>query len=236
MDDHAHTEFTPRQRHTLKEFAAIVMREMELWKDKIQLQIRDRIQNSMEQFTRECLEIDTEAETNSTHSMLKMASMDKVYERAAKLVKRTLDVEGAVVMDVSHFDVLETTKAEGAISIVCHHGDATVGTTTHSIPTDEYPAFMEFFSKHPEGKIAEYFVPKCFRSLLPSRIQHALSQLILLYAILLSDLPFISCPDLQYRQTALRFTMRIQYHRSCQTFRMFGFHTLQETQANSNVA
>lgn len=211
MDDHPRTEFTPRQRHTLKEFAAIVMREMELWKDKIQLQIRDRIQNSMEQFTRECLEIDTEAETNSTHSMLKMASMDKVYERAAKLVKRTLDVEGAVVMDVSHFDVLETTKAEGAISIVCHHGDATVGTTTHSIPTDEYPAFMEFFSKHPEGKIAEYFVPKCFRSLLPSRIQHALSQF-LLCAILLCDLPLNSCSNLQYRQAALRFTMRIQYH------------------------
>lgn len=176
MDDHPHKEFAPRQRHTLKEFAAIVMREMELWKDKIQLQIRDRIQNSMEQFTRECLEIDNEAETNSTHSMLKMASMDKVYERAAKLVKKTLDVEGAVVMDVSHFDVIETTKAEGAISIVCHHGDGSEGTTSHSIPTDEYPAFMEFFSKYPEGKIAEYIVPKCFRSLLPNRIQHALSR------------------------------------------------------------
>ena len=98
------------------------MREMELWKDKIQLRIRDRIQISMEQFTRECLEIDV-GEQSDTQGVLKAGSMDKVYERAAKLVKKTLDVEGATVMDVSHFDVLETTKAEGAISIVCHHGD-----------------------------------------------------------------------------------------------------------------
>ncbi|KAL5526390.1 hypothetical protein ACEPAF_8113 [Sanghuangporus sanghuang] len=180
MDDQPHSEFTPRQRHTLKEFSAIVMREMELWKDKIQLRIRDRIQTSMEQFTRECLEIDVE-DTASTHGVLKAGSMDRVYDRAAKLVRKTLDVEGATVMDVSLFDVLETTKAEGAISIVCHHGDcvgegqaAITTTTTHSIPTDEYQSFMEFFSKYPEGKVAEGIIPKCFRSMLPTRIQHAL--------------------------------------------------------------
>ncbi len=56
------------------------MREMELWRDKIQLRIRDRIQKSasihlvffrfliefctqMEQFSRECIEIDVENET-----------------------------------------------------------------------------------------------------------------------------------------------------------------------------
>jgi hypothetical protein len=52
MDDNPRTEFTPRERHKLKEFAvsvfladeaadlwiraqAIVMREMELWRDKV---------------------------------------------------------------------------------------------------------------------------------------------------------------------------------------------------------
>ncbi|KAI5117962.1 hypothetical protein M0805_001623 [Coniferiporia weirii] len=194
MDDHPHSEFTPRQRHTLKEFAAIVMREMELWRDKIQLRIRDRIQTSMEQFTRECLEIDNEAEAVGAgahaQSLLKTSSMDRVYERAARLVKRTLDVEGAVVMDVSHFDVLETTKAEGALSIVCHHsecapisgdngtsephGTSTPTPTTHSVPPDEYPLLMEFFLKYPEGRVAEGIVPRCFRAILPTRIQHAL--------------------------------------------------------------
>ncbi|KZV74683.1 hypothetical protein PENSPDRAFT_662313 [Peniophora sp. CONT] len=47
IDDQPRAEFSPRQRHTLKEFAAIAMREMELWRDKIQLRIRDRIQNSV---------------------------------------------------------------------------------------------------------------------------------------------------------------------------------------------
>jgi hypothetical protein len=65
IDDAPREDFTPRQRHTLKEFAAIAMREMELWRDKvriprsglhawvadgrmqIQLRIRDRIQNSV---------------------------------------------------------------------------------------------------------------------------------------------------------------------------------------------
>ncbi|KLO17145.1 hypothetical protein SCHPADRAFT_847062 [Schizopora paradoxa] len=175
MDDQPRHEFTPRQRHTLKEFAAIVMREMELWRDKIQLRMRDRIQNSMEQFTRECLEIDNETEGNTPQSVLKVGSMDRVYDRAAKLVTKTLDVEGAVVMDVSHFDVLESIKMDSAISVVLHSGDPQqTGVTPISIPTDEYSSFMDFFVKYPEGKIAEGIVPMGFRSLLPTRIQHAL--------------------------------------------------------------
>jgi hypothetical protein len=47
LDDVPRSEFNPRQRHTLKEFAAVAMREMELWRDKIQLRIRDRIQTSV---------------------------------------------------------------------------------------------------------------------------------------------------------------------------------------------
>lgn len=35
IDDRPREEFSPRQRHTLKEFAAIAMREMELWRDKV---------------------------------------------------------------------------------------------------------------------------------------------------------------------------------------------------------
>ena len=130
----------------------------------------------MEQFTRECLEIDSETEGNTPQSVLKVGSMDRVYDRAAKLVTKTLDVEGAVVMDVSHFDVLESIKMDSAISVVLHSGDPQqTGATPVSIPTDEYSSFMDFFVKYPEGKIAEGIVPMGFRSLLPTRIQHALS-------------------------------------------------------------
>lgn len=36
------------------------------------------------------------------HPDLLGSSMDEVYDWAAKLVKRTLDVEGVIVMDVLH--------------------------------------------------------------------------------------------------------------------------------------
>ncbi|KIY71679.1 hypothetical protein CYLTODRAFT_368778 [Cylindrobasidium torrendii FP15055 ss-10] len=64
IDDTPRNVFNPRHRHTLKEFAAIAMREMELWRDKIQLRVRDKIQASMEQFSRECIEVELD-ETGS---------------------------------------------------------------------------------------------------------------------------------------------------------------------------
>ncbi|KAJ8468527.1 hypothetical protein ONZ45_g17212 [Pleurotus djamor] len=86
----------------------------------------------MEQFSRECLEIDTESQSSPVHSdrpdLIVTASMDRVYSRAAKLVKRTLDVEGVVVMDVSHCEVLESLgSAEGSVSVVMHRGECVVG-------------------------------------------------------------------------------------------------------------
>ena len=129
----------------------------------------------MESFCLECLQVDKETETQDPHALLTSGSMEKVYDRAAKLIQGTLDVEGAIVMDVSHFDVIETTKAEGAISVLMHHGDAQE-TTMRSIPPEDYAQFTEFLERHPEGKIAEGITPLGFRSLLPTRIQHALGE------------------------------------------------------------
>ncbi|KAJ6468450.1 hypothetical protein C8R45DRAFT_837983 [Mycena sanguinolenta] len=180
VDDTPREEFTPRQRHTLKEFAAIAMRELELWRDKIQLRIRDRIQNSMEQFSRECLEIDSEPAHASSKNdppdlMGPSSSMDTVYDRAAKLVQRTLDVEGVIVMDVSHCEVVESMSAEGTVSVVLHHGDPAVPTTTRTLSPDEHARLFEFFARYPEGKISEGIVPPTLRVFLPvARIQYAL--------------------------------------------------------------
>ena len=57
----------------------------------------------MEEFTRECLEVDKDVngERSEGRSLFVGTSMEQVYERAARLVKRTLDVEGAIVMDVA---------------------------------------------------------------------------------------------------------------------------------------
>ena len=153
------------------------MREMELWKDKIQLRIRDRIQSSMEQFTRDCLEVDkqvneTEPQTRPPGS----TSMEQIYVRAAKLVKRTLDVEGAIVMDVSHVDVLETVGAESSTSITLHDADEGTESQSRTLSRDEYRRLAEFFEKHPQGKVCEGIVHAGLRPFLPTRIQYVLGE------------------------------------------------------------
>lgn len=152
------------------------MRELELWKDKIQLRIRDRIQSSMESFTRECLEVDKQTNEDLPEAPLPTAtSMEQVYVRAAKLVKRTLDVEGAIVMDVSHVDVLETISAESTTSLTIHHADSGSETQTRSLGKEEYRRLAEFFEKYPEGKVCESIVHPCLRPFLPAQIQYVLA-------------------------------------------------------------
>lgn len=174
IDDSPRQDFAPRQRHTLKEFAAVVMREMELWRDKIQLRIRDKIQTSMEQFSRECLEID-QKDANMDDDPYANASMDRVYDRAARLVKRTLDVEEVVVMDVSHCEVLETLSAEATISVVMHRGDPQSRPTSRTLTADEYHKLNVFFDQYPDGKVSEGILPVCFRPFIPTHIQYALT-------------------------------------------------------------
>nr|VWO95876.1 Uncharacterized protein [Ganoderma boninense] len=175
MDDTPRREFSPRQRHTLKEFAQVSMRELELWKDKIQLRIRDRIQSSMEQFTRDCLEVDKHAnEENSEVRPPASTSMEQIYIRAAKLVKRTLDVEGAIVMDVSHVDVLETVGAESSTSLTLHDADGGSESQSRSLSKEQHRKLAEFFESYPEGKVCEGIVHASLRPFLPARIQYVL--------------------------------------------------------------
>ncbi|KAI1797284.1 hypothetical protein LXA43DRAFT_877765 [Ganoderma leucocontextum] len=176
MDDTPRREFSPRQRHTLKEFAQVAMRELELWKDKIQLRIRDRIQSSMEHFTRECLEVDKHAnEEKPEMRQPGSTSMEQIYIRAAKLVKRTLDVEGAIVMDVSHVDVLETVGAESAMSLTLHDADGGSESQSRSLSKEQHRKLAEFFESYPEGKVCEGIVHASLRPFLPARIQYVLA-------------------------------------------------------------
>lgn len=83
------------------------MREMELWRDKLHLRRRGMIQDSMEKFTRDCVEMDV------TPVGMDQA-MDQVYQRAAQLVHKTLDVDGALVLDLSSFELVETIAPDGS--------------------------------------------------------------------------------------------------------------------------
>ena len=173
------------------------MREMELWRDKIQLRIRDRIQTSvsvfesfgqpgrvsivlgcnsrsqMEQFTRECLEIDSETgpDTTASQRVQNSFSMDRVYQRAAKLVKKTLDIEGALVMDMSHGEVLETVGEEANMSLIVHSAE---DTTTYQVQGDVCVRIWDMFLKYPDGRIFEALVPAPLRPFVPNGTQYAL--------------------------------------------------------------
>lgn len=131
----------------------------------------------MEQFTRECLEIDKDNGDNSGQNLSLATPMDQIYERAAKLIKRTLDVEGSVVMDVSHVQVLENVNSESTVAVVLHDADSDVGTTTRALSGEEFAKLTEFFAKYPDGRVSEGIVPGPCRSFLPTHCQYTLSGL-----------------------------------------------------------
>jgi hypothetical protein len=132
----------------------------------------------MEQFSRECLEIDTAVQTQTKDhpDLFVNTSMDRVYDRAAKLVKRTLDVEGVTIVDVSHCEVLETMSTESTVSVVMHYGDPQMDAGTRIISLEEYHNLTSFFAKHPDGKISEGIISPSLRPFLPTHIQYALSE------------------------------------------------------------
>ena len=164
----------------------------------------------MEQFSRECLEIDqNDAIGDDPYSN---ASMDRVYDRAARLVKRTLDVDEVVVMDVSHCEVLETLSAEATISVVMHRGDPQSRPTSRTLTADEYHKLNVFFDQYPDGKVSEGILPVCFRPFIPTHIQYALSTSFPCLSSLRPPIMFVSCSCFQYRQTAFCLNLCVQRH------------------------
>ncbi len=73
----------------------------------------------METFTRSCLEMDGAPED---HPGSPETKMHQVYEEAATLVRKTLDVDGAIVLDVSNFEAIETLDTDGRRRRF-YHGD-----------------------------------------------------------------------------------------------------------------
>ena len=68
------------------------------------------MQISMEKFTRDCLEMEATTEQNLDAAY----SMVRVYERAAKVIRRTLDVDGAIILDVGQLEATDITKDDGS--------------------------------------------------------------------------------------------------------------------------
>ncbi|KAF9427734.1 His Kinase A domain containing protein, partial [Entomortierella beljakovae] len=80
VDFEPRTVFTERDRSLLIDFAAVVMREMELWNDQVQLCIRNRMMRDVTRWVRGCLDIGRpEPASNlsvSTHSLYDSQTKD----------------------------------------------------------------------------------------------------------------------------------------------------------------
>ncbi|KAF9974635.1 His Kinase A domain containing protein [Actinomortierella ambigua] len=69
-DSQPRASFSERERRMLVDFAAVVMREMELWNDQVQLCIRDRMMRDVTRWVRGCLDLSAnEQEASSDDGM-----------------------------------------------------------------------------------------------------------------------------------------------------------------------
>lgn len=196
IDDKPRDEFPPRSRLILKEFAAVTMREMELWRDKLQLRVRDKIQNSMEKFTRECLEMDASSSSNAEAA----ARMDQVYSRAASLVCSTLDLDGCFILDIGQFEMTEVETPHGKQAVfradpyiaeiqspVLERSETygavnpfpVLATTPNKIPTRpltplEHEKLSTFLRDNRDGRIFENVAPSWIRYMFPSSLRYGM--------------------------------------------------------------
>ncbi|WWD03078.1 hypothetical protein V865_001124 [Kwoniella europaea PYCC6329] len=199
IDDKPRAEFPPRSRLILKEFAAVTMREMELWRDKLQLRVRDKIQTSMEKFTRECLEMDANSSASNAEAA---AKMDQVYSRAAQLVCSTLDLDGSFILDISqiemvHVDtpagkktiyradpystaeqqspVLERSETFGPVNAFPVLATIPSSMPSRSLSSHEHEKFSEFLRDHRDGKIFEGIAPIWIRYMFPQKFRYGMA-------------------------------------------------------------
>lgn len=225
IDDKPRDEFPPRSRLILKEFAAVAMREMELWRDKLQLRVRDKIQNSMERFTRECLEMDASTSSNAEAA----AKMDQVYSRAAQLVCSTLDLDGCFILDIGQFEMTEIETAQGKQAVfradpyiseiqspVLERSETygavnpfpVLATTPNKVPTRpltpmEHEKLSIFLRDNQDGKIFENIAPSWIRYMFPSSLRYGMGESIS------TDCADISHTSVWCRSTTLCYDLRL---------------------------
>ncbi len=100
----------------------------------------------MERFTRECLELDTITDPSAYAA----TKMDKVYERASALMRKTLDVDGAFILDLSSFETIQVADADGKPSII-YQAEAFDIDSDAAIPTAAGDDFEHTHGFDPNG-------------------------------------------------------------------------------------
>ncbi|CAG8511561.1 25915_t:CDS:2 [Gigaspora rosea] len=91
-------EFCERMRESLKDFAKVVMRELELWADRLKLGVRNKMQASLAEYTKFCFE--TQVAHDKDHSENGDPIMRRCFEKAVELIKDTLDVDALYLLEM----------------------------------------------------------------------------------------------------------------------------------------
>jgi hypothetical protein len=129
----------------------------------------------LEQFTRDCLETDSGEKPGIN---LEENSMDRVYEKAVSLAKRTLSVDGAVVVDISSFHTAEKTHRKDSMTATVYYSedlDRRNARPQVSLSEGDYDIVVNFFQRFPDGHIYHDRFPLPFmQHVLPQRVQYAL--------------------------------------------------------------
>lgn len=105
-------------------------------------------------------------------------SMDKVYDKAVSLAKRTLSVDGALVVDISSFHTAEKTHRKDSMTATVYHSE-TLGRQDArpqaNLSEGDYDNVDNFFKRFPDGHIYHDRFPLPFmQHVLPQRTQYAL--------------------------------------------------------------
>jgi hypothetical protein len=133
----------------------------------------------MERFTRECLQVDSEASSSGdSQKLFSYAAMERIYSRAADLVKQTLDVEGACVMDVSRSGLHEpSSSSEGQLAVTSYHAGNSIASDNKVLASEDFADVVTFFTKQPDGVIVDDAqFPPWLKEILPQDTLHALSE------------------------------------------------------------
>jgi signal transduction histidine kinase len=149
----------------------------------------------MERFTRECLEMEVAAGSNTEAS----ARMDQVYATAVKMVANTLDLDGCVILDIRQFEyldvgsgkmiyranpfgqdgqdesaVLERDETFGHVAALPVLASVPAGVSTRTLSPSEHEKLSDFLLTHREGRIFENIAPTWIRYLFPSALKYGM--------------------------------------------------------------
>ncbi|CAG8519298.1 3351_t:CDS:2 [Paraglomus occultum] len=122
VDDVPRHDFDEEAREKLKEFSKIVIRELELWSDKIRLAARNKMLQSIAEFSKFSLvHIKAQLESSSKHKSPWSPSpeaftpfddpvIQKCFDLAVKLMRETLDVDAVYLLEMPSLYHFVTTR------------------------------------------------------------------------------------------------------------------------------